>query len=342
MSGLTLSKFPTPLELALETPLKDEDRAFIDASRHAIASILSGLDKRLLLIIGPCSLHDPNSALEYADRLKQLSDRVSDRIFIVMRTYFEKPRSIIGWKGLLFDPDLDGSHQIEKGVRLSRELLLELACRKIPCGSEVLEPFSIPYLAEFLSWGCVGARTCASQPHRQLASYLPFPIGFKNSTDGNIILAVQGMMAASLPHTFLGILEEGIVTTIESEGNASTHLILRGGAEKPNYDMVSVQSAIDTCLAHKVSPRLIIDCSHDNCGKDSKRQAEVFHAILDQIKAGNDSIIGLMLESHLFEGKQSLNEVTIVPGISVTDPCIGWAETEGLVLSAYSCYDSII
>ncbi|NGX54816.1 MAG: Phospho-2-dehydro-3-deoxyheptonate aldolase, Tyr-sensitive [Chlamydiae bacterium] len=328
---------PTPLELASELPLTKSNTLFVNSCRQTVRSILQGLDNRLLMIVGPCSIHHPKSVYAYGEKFARLAKEVSERFFLVMRTYYEKPRTKKGWKGLIFDPNLDGSHDIGKGLRLTRELLVNLTEMGVPVGCEFLEIYTSHYFSDLITWGCIGARTCTSQPHRQLASSLPMPIGFKNSTDGNVDHAIHGVLSASTPHVFLGSDFSGQMTKVQTEGNSHCHIILRGGKRSPNYDPISVENAIKKCTETSIRNQLIIDCSHDNCAKRHELQIPVFKSVIDQVKSGNRSIVGLMLESHLSAGNQPFSP-SAHEDISITDPCLDWATTEKLIREAYLKY----
>lgn len=324
---------PTPTELQKEIPLTEENAAFIHSSRLTIQSILDGLDERKLLIVGPCSIHDIESAREYASLFRELAEEVSDHFFMVMRAYIEKPRTIVGWKGLLYDPDLDSSHNLPKGIRFARRLYSELTEMRIPIASEVLELSTSHYYSDFISWGCVGARTSSSPPHRQLAASLMFPMGFKNSTDGNIDHAIHAVLSAGNPHVFLGFGSDGKMVRIQSEGNKLCHIVLRGGHEGPNYDSKSILETIEKCQQAGIRDKLIIDCSHDNCEKRHLKQVTVFHEVVDQVAEGNQYIAGLMLESHLHAGSQPISQ-NLRYGVSITDPCLDWSTTRQAILQA--------
>lgn len=326
---------PTPFELQKAIPLSDVQSAFIGQSRKTLEAILNGRDPRKILIVGPCSIHDYRAAVEYAHLLSDLSERVSDQFFIVMRTYFEKPRTIGGWKGFLYDPDLDGSHNLARGISLTRQLLSDITDLSIPVGCELLELNTSHYYSDFLSWGCIGARTSASPPHRQLAASLDFPIGFKNSTDGNVTPSIHGVLAASTPHVYLGMGVDGQVTRIEAEGNPLCHLVLRGGTQGPNYSEKSLKTIVEKCNLAGIRDRLIIDCSHDNCHKEHRIQSPVFQSLAKNLSRGNTQIMGLMLESNLKEGRQPISS-NLEYGISVTDPCLNWEITKTLILQAHA------
>ena len=329
---MTIS-FTTPLELQKRLPARPIHKAFIQNSRQTIRNILSGKDPRFLLIVGPCSIHDIKGAESYALRLKALADEVKDSFFIVMRAYFEKPRTALGWKGLMHDPMLDGTHQIERGFELSRKLLLFLAELNVPAGCEFLDPPLALYNGDLISWGCIGARTTASQVHRQMASDLPMPIAFKNATDGSSESAVNGCLAASYPHAFLGLSLEGELHVHHSKGNPDTHVVLRGGNNKPNYDLNSVRKAFQLLHRSGLPERILIDCSHDNCKKQHDLQRIVFETVIKQTLESEASIYGLMLESYLNGGNQPLKGSleNLHYGISITDPCLSFEETEEIL-----------
>ncbi|WP_144393629.1 3-deoxy-7-phosphoheptulonate synthase [Pleionea sediminis] len=321
-----------PLQLKSEIPLSDKGRQTVFQYRQQIGEILEGKDKRVIVVAGPCSIHDIESAKEYALRLKKLHDKYQDKMLVVMRVYFEKPRTTVGWKGLINDPELNDTFDIERGLRTARELLTWIADLGLPAGTEVLDPITPQYIAELFSWAAIGARTTESQTHREIASGLSMPVGFKNGTDGNIDVAINAMQSASSPHHFLGINSEGQVSLIETKGNAHSHIILRGG-KFPNYDSVHI-AMLEQRLHHlNITPRFVIDCSHGNSQKDFRLQPLVFKNVVEQIRQGNRSILGLMLESHLTEGQQSINDdlTQLVYGQSITDACIGWETTEELL-----------
>lgn len=327
---------PSPDELMQELPLQIAQRNFIEKTRKEIRAILNGEDPRLLLIIGPCSIHDITAAKEYATKLRTLAASVSDTFLVIMRTYFEKPRTLLGWKGLLCDPQLDGSYDIHSGLRLCRQLLLDLTTLEIPAATEFLELTSTSYLGDLISWGCIGARTASSQSHRQMASGLPMPIAIKNNTDGNIEIAIHGIINAATPQTFVGINGSGRASLIRTRGNPDSHIALRGGTNKPNYDPQSISHALNLLRNNQLSQRLIIDCSHDNSFKTYEQQPMVFQSVIGQVVEGNQNIRGLILESHLFAGNQPLSAdpSLLKYAVSVTDPCVDWETTERLVLWA--------
>ncbi|EKO3409412.1 3-deoxy-7-phosphoheptulonate synthase [Vibrio fluvialis] len=326
----------TPDALKDKLPLSDNARRFIRESRQTIADIIHKRDHRLLIVCGPCSIHDVQAAKEYAKRLKALSEQLKDQLYIVMRVYFEKPRTTVGWKGLINDPHLDGTFDIEHGLHVGRQLLVELAEMEIPLATEALDPISPQYLADTFSWAAIGARTTESQTHREMASGLSMPIGFKNGTDGSLSTAINAMQAASSSHRFMGINREGQVALLTTQGNANGHVILRGG-KQTNYDSVSVAECEEELAKVGLDSALMVDCSHANSRKDYRRQPLVAEDVIHQIREGNQSIIGLMIESHLNEGNQSadLPLDQMAYGVSITDACINWASTEALLRHAH-------
>lgn len=328
------ASLPTPEEVAKKIPFTAQHADFILRSRDIVEAILNGWDTRRLLIVGPCSIHDIDSTLEYASRFSKLSQRVSDQFFMIMRTYFEKPRTILGWKGMLYDPDLDGSYNLAKGIHQTRKLLTQLTEMKVPVGCELLEINTAHYYYDFLTWGCIGARTCASPPHRQLAASLSLPVGFKNSIDGNMDQPIQGILAAAAPHVYLGLSQAGQLVRVQAEGNSLCHIVLRGGNAGPNYHPSALNLAVHKCRKAKVRDRLLVDCSHDNCGKQPLQQIPAFESLTQQILEGNSHIVGMMLESHLESGSQEIS-FPLLHGVSITDPCLDWETTEELVLSAH-------
>ncbi|GAA4211042.1 3-deoxy-7-phosphoheptulonate synthase [Actinocatenispora rupis] len=320
-----------PALLAEELPLTDAAAETVRAGRRAVTGVLSGTDDRLLVIVGPCSVHDPAAALEYAGRLAEVTRELDDDLAIVMRVYFEKPRTVVGWKGLLNDPHLDGSFDANTGLRVGRRLLLSISALGLPVGCEYLDPILPQYLADTVSWGAIGARTAESQVHRQLASGLSMPIGIKNGTDGGIAVAIDAVRAAAVPHVFPGITEHGVAAIMQTTGNPDCHVILRGGRSGPNHDAAHVDAALADLRAARLPERLIIDCSHGNSGKDHRRQPGVAADIAAQLAAGQTGIAGVMLESFLVDGRQSLGieggTTDLTYGQSVTDACMGWDMT---------------
>lgn len=321
-----------PVFLEEELPITEKASATVFQARNEIADILNGRDRRLIVVVGPCSIHDPKAAREYAGLLKEAIGGFSKELMIVMRLYFEKPRTTLGWKGLINDPYLDGSFRINDGLRIARHLLLDLAEMGVPAGTEFLDMISPQYLAELVSWGAIGARTTESQVHRQLASGLSCPVGFKNGTSGNVQIAIEAILSASHPHTFLGTSATGQSAILFTAGNPDCHIILRGGRQTTNYDAASVASTVDQMEKAGIQPRIMIDCSHANSGKDHRKQGVVCDNVADQIAAGDKRIIGVMLESNLVAGAQQLVQgQSLVYGQSITDACIDWQETHGLL-----------
>ena len=322
----------TPAEVQTELPLSEMAARTTLTARGEAQRILRGEDDRLLVVVGPCSIHDPSAALEYADRLARLRADVSADLLLVMRVYFEKPRTTVGWKGLINDPDLDGGFQIDKGLRLARRLLLDLNERGVPAGVEYLDILTPQYVADLVSWGAIGARTTESQLHREMASGLSCPVGFKNGTDGSVKVAVDAVMAARSPHRFLSLTQSGQVSIFETAGNEDSHIILRGGAAGTNYDSKSVDAACAALTRAGLPEQVMIDCSHANCSKQHQRQLVVAQDVGHQVAGGDTRIIGAMVESHLVEGRQEIGpRERMTYGQSVTDPCLHWDDTATLV-----------
>ena len=325
----------SPNQLRKRYPRSETATQTIEAGRAAVEAILDGRDKRLLAVVGPCSIHDVEAAKEYAKRLMGLREQLADRVELVMRVYFEKPRTTIGWKGLINDPHLDDSFDIETGLAKARELLVWLAELGMPTGTEALDPISPQYLSDLFTWSAIGARTTESQTHREMSSGLSTAVGFKNGTDGGLDVAINAMQSAANPHSFLGIDSDGQATVLKTRGNAYGHIILRGG-KGPNYDSVNVELAEQAMDAASLPRRIMIDCSHANASKDHKRQPLVAKNVAGQLADGNESIIGIMLESHLNEGNQSLKDpADLAYGVSITDACIDWETTESLMGTLY-------
>lgn len=322
----------TPEKLKEMFPLPEHLADQIAKSRETIVNIIERKDPRLLVVCGPCSIHDPDMAIDYAKKLKKLADELKDQLYIVMRVYFEKPRTTVGWKGLINDPYMNNTFDIESGLYLARNLLLDLVEMGFPLATEALDPNTPQYLGDLISWSAIGARTTESQTHREMASGLSMPIGFKNGTDGSLDVAINAMKSAAMPHRFVGINQQGQVSVLQTEGNPHGHVILRGG-KAPNYDAQNVQLCEQQMQKAGLIPNLMIDCSHSNSSKDYRRQPIVADSIIEQIMAGNQSIIGVMIESHLNEGNQSsdLPREQLQYGVSVTDACINWQDTETLL-----------
>jgi 3-deoxy-7-phosphoheptulonate synthase len=317
----------TPALLQERVPVRDDTLAIVEQSRAAIADVLHGRGDRLIVVVGPCSIHDHEQAIEYGQRLKTVADELQDDLLIVMRAYFEKPRTTVGWKGYINDPHLDGTFAINEGLERARRLLLELTALGLPTGTEFLDLLSPQYIAELIGWGAIGARTTESQSHRQLASGLSCAVGFKNGTDGSIRIAADAILAARAPHAFMGMTKMGVAAIFETRGNDDCHLILRGG-KAPNYDAAHVAASCDTLRASGLREQLMIDVSHGNSSKKYLRQIEVAHDVAGQIAAGDRRITGVMIESHLDEGRQDLIPgVALKRGVSITDACIGFTQT---------------
>lgn len=326
-------QIPSPRSIRLESPISERAQRFVTSSRETIRRICLGKEKRLLIIAGPCSIHDTDASLEYARRFKELADSVGNDCFLVMRAYVEKPRSRSGWRGIVHDPHLDETHDIAQGLSEARKFLVALAEMQLPAATEFVTPQIAPYFEDLISWGCIGARTSASQPHRLLASHLPMPVGFKNSIDGNIDSAISGVLLARQPQVFLHIDDEGRLARCISRGNPASHIVLRGSQGASNYDEASIQTILTKLRRLELPPRLIVDCSHGNCQKRYEKQRDVFHALLDQIEKGTQHICGLMLESHLEAGSQPLQK-PLLPGVSITDPCLDFESTASLITEA--------
>jgi 3-deoxy-7-phosphoheptulonate synthase len=326
---------PSPRSLKESIPVSAHLEELVLSTRSSIRNILDGNDPRKFLIVGPCSIHDPRSAIEYAERLSHLSSKVNDQFLLVMRAYFEKPRTSTGWKGFLNDPHLNDSFQIEEGLQIGRKLLLDIGLKGVPVGTEALDPVVPQYLDDIISWYAIGARTTESQTHREMASGLSAPVGFKNGTDGGVTVAINALLSVSHPHHFLGINHEGQCAVIATRGNPHAHIVLRGGGQ-PNYDSVHISQYEKLLRDAKITPRLVVDCSHGNSMKEFSLQAVVFKDCINQIVDGNRSIVGLMLESHLKEGSQRIpaDLSKLQYGVSVTDACIGWETTESVILDA--------
>ena len=324
---------PSPAALLAELPKTEAFAEFVTRARADIHRIIFANDRRFLLIVGPCSIHDLEAGRDYARRLAALSREVSDRVMIVMRVYFEKPRTTVGWKGLILDPHLDGSHDIAAGLRMARSFLRDVLALGLPTATEMLDPITPQYISDLVCWSAIGARTAESQTHRQMASGLSMPLGFKNGTDGSIQTAVNAIKAAAEPHTFLGINLEGAASAVVTRGNPNGHVVLRGGGGGPNYSTAHIAQASQLLEQAKLAKAILVDCSHDNSAKQPERQPEVMRAVLSQVAAGEVAIIGAMVESNIEAGSQKVPAPPAKPryGVSITDGCIGWAETESLI-----------
>jgi 3-deoxy-7-phosphoheptulonate synthase len=322
-----IEELVSPGRLLEELPLGEERESAVVRGRGEVGNVLDGSDDRVLVVVGPCSVHDPAAALDYAGRLAELTRKLNRELLIAMRVYFEKPRTTTGWKGLINDPHLDGSLDVNTGLRMARELLLEVLDLGLPAGTEFLDPITPQYIADAVSWGAIGARTTESQIHRQLGSGISMPIGFKNRTDGNVQVAVDAVRAAAAPHAFAGIDDAGAPAILYTSGNPDGHVILRGGRGAPNHDAEGVSAALGLLREAGLAERLVIDASHDNSRKDPQMQFIAAGQIADQIADGNRAIIGVMLESFLVEGRQDLGDGELVYGQSITDPCLDWGRT---------------
>lgn len=324
---------PAPARLAFELPRSQAQSDFVTASRQAIESILNGSDPRFLVIVGPCSIHDPIAGLEYARKLASLREELKDALEIVMRVYFEKPRTSVGWKGLIMDPGLDGSAHLADGLGRARKILRDVIDLGMPTATEFLDPVTPQYISDLVCWAAIGARTVESQTHRQMASGLSMPVGLKNATSGKVEPAVNALKAVNHPQTFFGISQEGVASEVSTSGNPSAHIILRGGEDGPNYSAGHVEAALAQLRAAGLSQSIVIDSSHANCDKDYTRMGGVFQEVLEQRLAGNRHVVGAMLESNLVAGNQSANagKEDLRYGQSITDPCIAWEETEALL-----------
>ncbi|MBN8460962.1 MAG: 3-deoxy-7-phosphoheptulonate synthase [Verrucomicrobia bacterium] len=324
-----LNPLISPAVLAYYLPVSDQASELVAAARSQAESILRGTDDRLLAVVGPCSIHDPEAAMDYALRLKELSDRLAGDLLVIMRVYFEKPRTTVGWKGLINDPHMDGSFDINHGLRVARKLLLDCANMGLPAGTEFLDTISPQFIADLIAWGAIGARTTESQVHRELASGLSMPVGFKNGTGGSIQIALDAIQSAAHPHHFLSVTKQGVSAIVSTTGNPSCHLILRGGKTGPNYEKSDIDAVVAMLRKQELPSRLMVDCSHGNSSKDFRRQPLVARDLAAQIAAGSESVAAVMIESNLIEGAQSPNPdlAKLTRGQSVTDACIGWDDT---------------
>ena len=327
----------TPEQLKRRLPVPETVREQVNQHRDSVREIVEKTDKRLLVVVGPCSIHDPSSALEYAKRLKLLAEQLDDRMFLVMRSYFEKPRSTVGWKGLINDPFLDDSFKVNEGLHIARELLLDISALGLPLATEALDPITPQYLQELFSWSAIGARTTESQTHREMASGLSCAVGFKNGTDGSLDVAINALQSVAQPHRFLGISTDGQVSVVHTRGNAFAHIVLRGGANGPNYDPANIDECERRLSSGGLNSSIMVDCSHANSNKDYRNQRVVLDSVAKQIADGNDAITGVMIESHLNSGNQSIsNGDGLAYGVSITDACVGWTETEIMLRDLHS------
>jgi 3-deoxy-7-phosphoheptulonate synthase len=323
----------SPRALRGLSPSPETVNDHVALARERVIRILRQEDPRLLVVVGPCSIHDEKSALEYAERLVKLHQELSDRMEIVMRVYFEKPRTTIGWKGLINDPHLDGSQDIESGLVIARRLLQQINAMGLPAATEFLDPIVPQYIANLVTWAAIGARTTESQTHREMASGLSMPVGLKNSTDGSLQVAIDAMGATRHPHSFIGINEDGVTSIVRTMGNLNAHVVLRGGRAMTNYDPASIKAAVEKLISEKLPPVLMVDCSHANSEKKFAKQEDVWHSVIEQRVGGTKSLIGLMMESHLYEGNQPIpkNKSDLRYGVSITDSCVSWETTERML-----------
>jgi len=337
LNVLEVTPIIAPSDLKQVFPLPLSGANFVNASRNTIKSILNKEDKYLLVVVGPCSIHDPLAAIEYAKRLVKLAEELQDQLFIIMRVYFEKPRTTVGLKGLINDPDMDGSHQISKGLGVARQLFCAITDLQLPIASEMLDPITPQYLSDMVSWGAIGARTTESQTHREMASGLSFPVGFKNGTDGGLKIALDAMAASCRSHSFLGINSEGHSSIDHTSGNPDIHIVLRGGDTAPNYYPKDVKKAAELLKSKKLPPAIMVDCSHANSYKDHTRQGEVLDNVIEQLVAVPGSVSGVMVESNLNAGNQSIpdNLNQLKYGVSITDKCVDWETTVELLTVAH-------
>jgi 3-deoxy-7-phosphoheptulonate synthase len=331
---LSLTRLAPPRAVKDRLPMTEECNRTVVEGRATVKNILQHQDARMLVVVGPCSVHDPKGAIEYAQRLAKLRDELKDRLYIVMRVYFEKPRTTVGWKGLINDPHLDGTYDIENGVFQARKLLLEIAQLGLPAGTEFLDAIVPQYIADLVSWAAIGARTTESQTHREMASGLSMPVGFKNGTDGSLQIALDAMQAARAPHSFLGVDQDGFISIVRTKGNRFGHVVLRGGRMRPNYDPASIAEAAAALEKAKQDPVLMVDCSHANSNKQHAQQEEVARSVVAQRAAGNKALIGLMIESYLHEGSQPVTP-ELKYGVSITDACVNWETTERMLREAH-------
>jgi 3-deoxy-7-phosphoheptulonate synthase len=333
----SLTPIIAPSDLKQVFPLAVRGAEYVTQARESVTDILHNRDARLMVVVGPCSIHDPKAALDYAQRLAQLSRELEDQLLVVMRVYFEKPRTTIGWKGLINDPELTGTHQISKGLGVARGLLCAITDLGLPIAGEMLDPITPHYLADLISWGAIGARTTESQTHREMASGLSFPVGFKNGTDGNLQIAVDAMKAALHPHNFIGINNDGRTSIVSTLGNLDVHIVLRGGNDRPNYSPEDIRRTEELLAKAGLLQAIMVDCSHANSEKDHTRQEQVLHNVLNQLTAGNHTICAVMIESFLEEGNQPLGDATRLRyGVSITDKCVGWETTERMLRHAHA------
>jgi 3-deoxy-7-phosphoheptulonate synthase len=337
LNVVELVRLKPPRVIKDELPMREESNRTVVEGRRAVRRILQREDPRLLVVVGPCSVHDPKGAMDYARRLAKLRDELQDRLFIVMRVYFEKPRTTVGWKGLINDPHLDGSYDIEFGLKQGRKLLLEVNELGLPAATEFLDSIVPQYISDLVTWAAIGARTTESQTHREMASGLSMPVGFKNGTDGSLQIALDAMQAAQTPHSFLGVDQDGFTAIVRTKGNNFGHVVLRGGRARTNYDEQSISEAMGALEKAGQEPVLMVDCSHANSNKQHRQQEEVARVVVEQRARGNKALIGLMVESYLEEGNQPVaNRAELKYGVSITDACVNWATTERMLRDAHA------
>ena len=335
VSGLT--PIIAPADLKQVFPLSEGTSGFVAAARQQVKDILWSRDPRMMAVVGPCSIHDPKAAIDYAERLAALAEELKDQLFLVMRVYFEKPRTTIGWKGLINDPDLNDTHQISKGLGVARGLMLKITEMGLPVATEMLDPFTVQYFADMISWGAIGARTTESQTHREMSSGLSFPVGFKNGTDGNLQIAIDAIGAACHPHSFLGLNREGRISIVQTTGNVDAHIVLRGGNDQPNYHPADIEETCERLDKAGIETSIMVDCSHANSNKDHTRQEGVLRDVMEQVKGGQSAIGSLMIESFINEGNQKLTTAEeLAYGVSITDKCVDWETTERMLRDAHA------
>ncbi|MEA3465453.1 MAG: 3-deoxy-7-phosphoheptulonate synthase [Thermodesulfobacteriota bacterium] len=333
----SITEVIAPEQLKQVFPLSEASAAFVASARNQIQDIIHNRNPRLMVVVGPCSIHDPIAALDYANKLGKLASELDDQLLLAMRVYFEKPRTTVGWKGLINDPDLNDTHLISKGLGIARQLFCAITDLGLPIATEMLDTITPQYFADLISWGAIGARTTESQPHREMSSGLSFPVGFKNSTDGNLQIAMDAMSASQHEHSFLGINNHGRTSIVKTCGNPHAHIVLRGGSSGPNYQADAIAVTSEKLAARNLGPAIMVDCSHANSNKDHNRQEIVINDVLDQISAGNSSINSLMVESNLEAGNQSIaNPEQLKYGVSITDKCIDWNTTERLLRATHA------
>ncbi len=333
----SLTPIIAPADLKQVFPLTAETSEFVAGARQQVKDILWSRDPRMMAVVGPCSIHDPKAAIDYAKRLATLAEELKDQLFLVMRVYFEKPRTTIGWKGLINDPDLNGTHQISKGLGVARGLMLKISEMGLPVATEMLDPFTVQYFADMISWGAIGARTTESQTHREMSSGLSFPVGFKNGTDGNLQIAIDAMGAAFHSHSFLGLNREGRISIVQTTGNTDAHIVLRGGNDQPNYHPADIEQTCARLEKAGIETSIMVDCSHANSSKDHTRQEGVLRDVMEQVSAGQSAISSLMIESFINEGNQKLTTADeLAYGVSITDKCVDWETTERMLRDAHA------